>query len=94
MPMGPHLREGARARWRARRTKRWDRRSPFPRLLAGRTKGAGGAERAIAAHLRLPGLGGDALRPGLPRAPAAARVRRRCRPLLPGREKPDRRGPC
>lgn len=82
--MGPHLREDARVRWRARRTKCCERRSPFPRLLADRTKGAGGAERAIAAHLRLPGLGGDALRPS----------RRRCRPLLPGREKPGRRGPC
>lgn len=92
--MSPHLREDARVRWRARRTKRCERRSPFPRLLAGRTKGAGGAERAIAAHLRLPGLGGDALRPSLPRVPAAARARRRCRPLLLGREKPDRRGPC
>ncbi|XP_005087285.2 5'-AMP-activated protein kinase subunit gamma-2 isoform X3 [Mesocricetus auratus] len=55
--------------WRARR---WDRRSRFPRGPAGRTKGAGRAERAIAAHLRRRGLRGHALRPGPRRAPAAA----------------------
>lgn len=62
---------------------------PLPTLACSRAvpKAQGGAERAIAAHLRLPGLGGDALHPGLPRAPAAAaRAPRHCRPLLPMRE--------
>ncbi|XP_032763040.1 5'-AMP-activated protein kinase subunit gamma-2 isoform X2 [Rattus rattus] len=70
MPMGPHLRENARVRRRARRAKRWGRRSPFPRLLAGRTKGAGGSG---ASHRGPPAAAG----PGRGRAPPwpAARAR-------------------
>lgn len=75
VPMGPHLRENARVRRRARRPKRWGCRSPFPRLLAGRTKGAGGSG---ASHRGPPAAAG----PGRGRAPPwpAARARRGARP--------------